>query len=254
MPFGKGEKIRVMNDRPTILIAEDQEFLDQNVKDRLEDKNFTVELAEDGERALSIYKETKPEIMILDLKISKLDGISVAREIRKIDQNTPIIIVSTQFIMEDIVEGLNIGCNDYLKKPFGTEELLFKINNLFNREKLGVKTNIKKFPAILPIRMGNRTILLKSTKITYVLASGYYAEIFTEDKKYVIRESLNNLIEFLNPNLFCRVHRSAIVNLHYAKEIVHSNFSEIDVRMQDDKLIKISKSQKKDFLNLINCK
>ena len=83
------------------------------------------------------------------------------------------------------------------------------------------------------------------------MASGYYAEIYIENKKYLLRETLSNLEEILDGNSFLRIHRSTIINLNYVKEIVHSEFSEIDVRMTDHKLLHISKSHKKEFLNKI---
>ena len=70
-------------------------------------------------------------------------------------------------------------------------------------------------------------------------------------KKYVLRETLNNLCESLDSNKFIRVHRSSIVNLQHVKEIVHSEFSEIDARMHDNTLLRISKSYKKDFLEKV---
>ena len=103
----------------------------------------------------------------------------------------------------------------------------------------------------MPIKQGNKTVLLDPADIMYITASGYYAEIFMENKKYVLRESLNNLCETLDSNKFVRIHRSSIVNLQHVKEIVHSEFSEIDARMADNSLLHISKTYKKDFLEKV---
>lgn len=243
-----------MSEKPTILIAEDEIALGQIVKESLESRNFSVELAEDGEKALRIYKENKPRVLVLDVMMPKKDGFSVAREVRRLDKNTPIIFLTAKSQTEDLVEGFNLGCNDYLKKPFSMEELIVRINSLMNRKNESTNSECKEYSSILPIRIGNKTVLLNTTKISHIIASGYYAEIFTKDKKYLIRESLNNLIDNLNPKNFFRVHRSAIVNLNFIGEIVHSGNSEIDVRMRDSKLIRISKSQKKDFLNTFRIK
>ena len=243
-----------MSERPKILIAEDEIALGQIVKESLESRNFTVELAGDGEKALKIYYENKPQVLVLDVMMPKKDGYSVAREVRKIDRNTPIIFLTAKSQAEDVVEGFNLGCNDYLKKPFSMEELIVRINSLMKRKKENENTECKEFPSIFPIRTGNKTVLISTTKISHFLASGYYAEVYTKDKKYLIRESLNNLIETLDPKIFFRVHRSAIININYVQEIVHSGYSEMDVKMRDSKLIRISKSQKKEFLNLIKIK
>lgn len=245
-----------MNGRPTVLIAEDELALGQIVKESLESRDFSVELAGDGEKALKIYRENKPQVLILDVMMPLKDGFSVAREVRMVDKETPIIFLTSKSRTEDIVEGFNLGCNDYLKKPFSMEELIVRINSLMNRKNLATfpKPKETSFSSILPVRIGNKTILLHTNKISHIIASGYYAEIFTKEKKYLIRESLHNMIENLDPKLFFRVHRSAIVNLDFIEEIVHSGYSELDVRMADNKLIRISKSQKKDFLGLIRVK
>ena len=104
-----------------------------------------------------------------------------------------------------------------------------------------------KIPVKLPVRQGNKTVLLKPEDVSYICASGYYAEIFSGDNKYVLRESLNNLNDFFKDHAFLRIHRSVIVNLNHIKEIVHSDFAEVDVRMRDGKLLRISKSHKKEL-------
>lgn len=254
------EKIQIlqyichMSEKTTILIAEDEMALGKIVKESLESRNFSVELAEDGEKALRIYKENKPQVLVLYVMMPKKDGFSVAREVRRMDKNIPIIFLTAKSQTADVVEGFNLGCNDYLKKPFSMEELIVRINNLISRKIMGINTESKECSSILPVRIGNKTVLISINKISYIIASGYYAEIYTKEKKYLIRESLNNLIDTLDPKTFFRVHRSAIVNLKYVQEIVHSEYSEIDVRMRDNKLISVSKSQKRDFMDHIRVK
>ena len=97
-------------------------------------------------------------------------------------------------------------------------------------------------------------MLIDSSKIRYICASGYYAEIYTDENKYLIRESLNRLTEMLNENTFFRVHRSTIVNLNFIQEIVHSDYAEIDIRMTDRKLFSVSKAHKKSFLKKLGLK
>ena len=98
------------------------------------------------------------------------------------------------------------------------------------------------------MKQGNKTVLIDPRNILYIIASGYYAEIYTTLGKYVLRESLNNLEEQLSRQAFFRIHRSTIVNIDQVKEIVHSEYSEVDAKMNDNKLLHISKSNKKEFL------
>lgn len=100
----------------------------------------------------------------------------------------------------------------------------------------------------LPAKLGNKIVLIDFYHIMYISAAGCYAEITTYGDKYVIRESLNNIIKILDPADFFRVHRSSIVNLHFVQEITYSNHAEIDLQMKDKKIIRVSKSNKKTLL------
>jgi len=105
-------------------------------KESLETRGFYVLLCENGEKALSVYKESQPELLVLDVMMPKKDGFTLAKEIRLEDDTIPIIFLTAKSQSQDVVEGFTIGGNDYLKKPFSMEELIVRINNLLNRTKI----------------------------------------------------------------------------------------------------------------------
>ena len=113
-----------------ILLAEDEPSLGQIIKESLETRNFEVLLCEDGEKAYKTYKSEKPLLLVLDIMMPKKDGFTLAAEIRKEDQDIPIIFLTAKSLTEDVVKGFNLGGNDYLKKPFSMEELIVRVNNL----------------------------------------------------------------------------------------------------------------------------
>lgn len=119
-----------------IVMAEDEPALGRIVKESLETRNFFVHLVEDGEKALQAYREKSPQILILDVMMPKKDGFTVAKEVRQVDEQIPIIFLTAKSQTRDVVEGFSLGGNDYLKKPFSMEELIVRINNLLNRRKL----------------------------------------------------------------------------------------------------------------------
>lgn len=125
-----------MNTKRTILLAEDEPALGQIIKESLETRNFKVLLCENGENALKTYQEQQPELLVLDVMMPKKDGFTLAKEIRKTDQNIPIIFLTAKSQTQDVVEGFQSGGNDYLKKPFSIEELIVRIQNLLQRTKL----------------------------------------------------------------------------------------------------------------------
>jgi len=116
-----------------LLLAEDEPALGQIVKESLETRDFDVTLCVDGQEALQTYIEHQPAIVVLDVMMPKMDGFTVAKEIRKVDDTIPIIFLTAKSQTADVVEGFSIGGNDYLKKPFSIEELIARINNLLNR-------------------------------------------------------------------------------------------------------------------------
>lgn len=119
-----------------ILLAEDEPALGQIIKESLETRNFNVYLCEDGEKAMECYHSETPNLLVLDVMMPKKDGFTVAKEIRLVDDHIPIIFLTAKSQTQDVVEGFNIGGNDYLKKPFSIEELIVRINNLLNRAKV----------------------------------------------------------------------------------------------------------------------
>lgn len=122
--------------KTTILLAEDEPALGQIIKESLETRDFEVLLCADGKKALDIYQNESPELLVLDVMMPKKDGFTLAKEIRAIDDTIPIIFLTAKSQTQDVVEGFSIGGNDYLKKPFSMEELIVRIKNLLNRKAL----------------------------------------------------------------------------------------------------------------------
>ncbi|PRX57819.1 response regulator transcription factor [Flagellimonas meridianipacifica] len=125
-----------------ILLAEDEPALGQIVKESLETRNFEVILCEDGTKAYHSYLEYKPELLVLDIMMPKKDGFTLAEEIRKNDMEIPIIFLTAKSQTKDVVNGFEIGGNDYLKKPFSMEELIVRIHALLHRSRKQQKDNI----------------------------------------------------------------------------------------------------------------
>ena len=119
----------------TILLAEDELALGTIVKESLETRGFEVLYAKDGEEAKTMYLNHKPQLLVLDVMMPKKDGFTLVKEIRKVDDRIPIIVLTAKSRTEDVVEGFGYGANDYLKKPFSMEELIVRIQALLDRKK-----------------------------------------------------------------------------------------------------------------------
>ena len=119
--------------KKNILLVEDDANLGSLLKDYLSLKGYIVRRCLDGEAGKNVYAESSFDLLILDVMMPKLDGFTLAKHIRKTDKQTPIIFLTAKSMLEDRLKGLQIGGDDYITKPFSSEELLLRIDNIFKR-------------------------------------------------------------------------------------------------------------------------
>lgn len=115
-----------------ILIVEDDKELADILCDFLREENYTVSIAQTGEKALELYEKYGAKLVLLDVMLPGMDGFSVCSKIRK-DSNTPIIIISARDDKNDKLNGLILGADDYIEKPYDIDILLAKISGIFKR-------------------------------------------------------------------------------------------------------------------------
>jgi DNA-binding response OmpR family regulator len=119
-----------------ILIAEDDSALAGYVRQGLEAEHYTVDMALDGEQARAMGSEVDYDLVILDLNLPKLDGVSVLRHLRLKRPSLPVLILTQRIRVEDRVQCLDTGADDYLAKPFSFSELSARIRALLRRSHL----------------------------------------------------------------------------------------------------------------------
>ncbi len=121
-----------MTEKIKILYLEDEHFLGRIVKESLSSRNYNIELINDGALFMNSFMSFKPDICVLDIMVPNVDGYSIAKEIKMLHADIPIIFLSAKNQTEDVIKGFHSGGNDYLKKPFSMEELIVRIDNLLN--------------------------------------------------------------------------------------------------------------------------
>lgn len=119
-----------------ILLVEDETSLAHNLKLNLELEGFSVNAVGDGSSAIRAFGEEKYDMVILDIMIPNIDGITVCENIRLKDNQTPILFLSAKNTVEDRVLGLKKGGDDYIVKPFNLEELILRVDKLISRNKV----------------------------------------------------------------------------------------------------------------------
>jgi two-component system, OmpR family, response regulator PhoP len=116
-----------------ILVVEDEPNLRNQLKSRLNESGYVVDVAEDGEEGLYFGREYEYDAAVIDLGLPKLDGMALIAQLRAEDRAFPVLVLTARGNWQDKVEGLEAGADDYLTKPFQPEELLARLNALLRR-------------------------------------------------------------------------------------------------------------------------
>ncbi|MBK5202474.1 MAG: response regulator transcription factor [Prolixibacteraceae bacterium] len=122
-----------METKAKLLLAEDDENLGPLLKEYLIAKGYDTDLYSNGELAYEGFKKYKYSLCLLDIMMPKKDGISLARDIRLINQDIPVIFLTAKNLREDVIKGFKTGADDYITKPFSMEELILRIEAILRR-------------------------------------------------------------------------------------------------------------------------
>ena len=247
----------------TTLIIDDEALARKRLVNLIDDVTELENIGQcaTGKEAIDAINEQEPDLIFLDIQMKDLNGFDVLQKIKV--KKKPLVVFVTAY-NEYALKAFDFFAFDYLLKPYKDERFYKSVENILNYfnnkshntfdDKLEnllkyIQTqNTTNYSVKLPVKLGNKVFFINVDDIKYIIASGYYAEIYTKDKKHLLRESLNNIIETLNPSVFCRIHRSTIINIKEIGELINSNYGEIDVKMNDKQMFRVSKSYKKAFL------
>lgn len=122
-----------METKAKLLLAEDDENLGLLLKEYLIAKGYETDLFGDGELAYEGFKKSQYSLCILDIMMPKKDGMTLARDIRLMNSEVPIIFLTAKNLKEDVLAGFKMGADDYITKPFSMEELIFRIEAILRR-------------------------------------------------------------------------------------------------------------------------
>ena len=147
-----------------ILLAEDEKDLAKAVKAILTFSNYDTDIVFNGEEAINCAKDNNYDVIVMDIMMPIMDGIEAVKEMRKIGINTPVILLTAKSQIDDKVEGLDAGANDYLTKPFDTKELLARIRAIIR-----VNNQKKQKYSIGNIVFNKETSELSNEKVSFHL-------------------------------------------------------------------------------------
>ena len=158
-----------MENKLHILLCEDEESLGMLVREYLQAKGYDAELHLDGEAGYKAFVKGEYDMCLLDVMMPKMDGFTLARELRMINSEVPIMFLTAKNLKDDILEGFKLGADDYLTKPFSMDELVYRMEAILRRVKarnkqMAVRYQLGRF--VFDTQRQLLTIGDKSTKLT----------------------------------------------------------------------------------------
>ena len=170
-----------MRENKKILLAEDDENLGKLLISYLQAKGFHVELAKNGKIAYELFNNTKQkfDLLVLDVMMPEMDGLTLGSEIRLLDKSIPFLFLSAKSMKEDKLKGFGVGADDYITKPFSMEELLARINAILkrtasNEKNIQEKINVGKIQyepelSVLHLKAGPKKLTTKENMLLKLL-------------------------------------------------------------------------------------
>ena len=125
----------IMENKQRILLCEDEESLGMLLREYLQAKGYDAELYLDGEAGYRAFMKGHFDMCLFDVMMPKMDGFTLAKEIRLVNQDIPIIFLTAKNLKDDILDGFKVGADDYLTKPFSMDELVFRMEAILRRVK-----------------------------------------------------------------------------------------------------------------------
>ena len=219
-----------MEDKLNILLCEDDENLGMLLREYLQAKGYNAELCPDGEAGYKAFIKNKYDICVFDVMMPKKDGFTLAKEIRAINSDVPIMFLTAKNLKDDIFEGFKIGADDYITKPFSMEELTLRMEAILRR------VNGKKNREVTVYQIGKFTFDAKKQ----ILSIG------EKSTKLTTKES-----ELLN--LLC-AHQNEILQRDFALKSIWIDDNYFNARSMDVYITKLRKHLKEDdsveFINI----
>jgi two-component system LytT family response regulator len=249
-----------------VLVVDDEPLARQRIIDMLqkEDDTEVVGEAGDGIAALEAIRRLRPDLVFLDVQMPGKTGLEVVREIG-VDQ-MPLTIFVTAYDRHAL-EAFEIAAVDYLLKPFDDDRFeqgmqrarrMIELNAVDRmRSKLlsvlqGERRMDRETPDLpprgeylerIPVEMRGKVRVVPVSEIDFIIASGPYAELYSGDRKYVIREAMQTLEDKLDPDVFIRTHRSVIVRLDLIETLHKGAGGDYEVQLKSGRRLRVSRSR-----------
>lgn len=259
-------------ERLRVLVVDDEPLARQRIVDMLAAQDGAIEVvgeADNGTAAVDAIRMLRPDLVFLDVQMPGKTGLEVVRAVG-VDQ-MPLTIFVTAYDRHAL-EAFEVAAVDYLVKPFDDDRFdaalqrarrlleLREVDRLRGRllsvlqggegERASDRLAVQPVSATrggylerIPVEMRGKVRVVPVTEIDFIIASGPYAELYSGDRKYVIRESMQNLEDRLDPDVFIRTHRSVIVRIVLIETLHKGAGGDYEVQLKSGRRLRVSRSR-----------
>ena len=234
-----------MPDKLRILIADDEPLARQRIEDLLaKEKDVDVVTAGTGGEAIERLREESPDIAFLDVQMPDRNGLEVVKEVGA--ENMPVTVFVTAF-SKFALEAFDVAAVDYLVKPFDDERFAEALQRARKRAVERRREMKSRYLDRIAVESRGQTRVVPVAAIEYITASGPYAELHAGGKVFAVRERMQTLAEQLDPDIFFRVHRSAIVRLKLIETLLHRPGGDYAVRLKNGTELDLSRARRDEL-------
>jgi two-component system LytT family response regulator len=227
------------------LIVDDEPLARSNLKIllRKDPEIESIAECESGAAALAEIRATRPDLVFLDVQMPECGGFEVL-ELLKAGETMPVIVFVTAYD-EYALRAFDAGALDYLLKPFDDARFLLSLQRA--KQKIAAQAAVNAETPRLTVRSAGHVVYVPIPDIDWVEAADYYACLHVGTKSYLLRQSMAELEKELDPRIFCRIHRSTIVNLRRVRALKVDDSGEHEVMLEGGQKLGLSRRFRKDL-------
>ena len=234
-----------MSDKFRVVIADDEPLARRRIEDLLA-KEPDMEIAAEatsGEEAVEAIRTQHPDLLFLDVQMTGMTGLQVAEEIGA--ESMPVTIFVTAYD-QYALQAFDVAAVDYLVKPFDDDRFAEALRRARRSASLREREQTTYLQRI-PVEMRGQVRVVPVALIDYITASGPYAELHVADRTFAVRERMQALEERLDPAVFFRIHRSAIVRLDRIDTMLRAPGGDYAVRLKDGTELSVSRTRREEL-------
>ncbi len=189
-----------------------------------------------GKEAVSAIRSANPDLVFLDVQMPECGGFDV---LEMLGADLPAAIVFVTAYDQFALRAFDAGALDYLLKPFDNQR--FELALMRAKQKIQAENRPSRKSERLAIKLGGEVLFVPIVDIDWIEAADYYSCLHVGSKSHLIRRTMSELESDLDPQIFCRIHRSAIVNLNRVRALETDREGEYEVRLHDGTTIRLSR-------------